>query len=164
MKSSLIAIVALLTCTVAGTQEKPPSLEICSARVHLGMTKAEVETGASDSVIVGGKGDYWVITMGDPAKGGPHGSVQFTAGRVTYASREWLISGTDAVEAILGATNSLNQNGANICVISHDTVSSPGSPFERAIFECGTRRLLIVKGKVDGQAIEDMYESIGNQK
>jgi hypothetical protein len=131
MKSPLIAVLALLTCTVCGTQEKPPSLEICSARVHLGMTKAEVETTASGSMIVGGKGDYWVITTGDPAK---------------------------------GAANSLNQNGANVCVISHDTVSSPGSPFERAVFECGTRRLLIVKGKVDGQMIEDMYESIGNTK
>jgi hypothetical protein len=68
MKSSILIVFALLTCAVAGTQEKPPSLEICSARIHLGMTRPEAESSASGSVILGGKADYWVITTGDPAK------------------------------------------------------------------------------------------------
>jgi hypothetical protein len=164
MKHTLVVLLSLLVCAVAGTAEKPPALEICSAQVHLGMTKAEVEASAGGSTLIKSVDDYWIITTGDPAKGGPHGSIQFTAGRVTYADREWLVEGSDAVEAILGATNSLSQSDAKVCVISHDTVSSPGSPFERAIFECGTKRLLILRGKMEGQTIEEISESIGTIK
>jgi len=162
MKHLLVAmIIVLLTCSVAGTQEPAPSLEIGPVLVHLGMTKAEVQSKASGLGILKPEDDFWMITTGG-SKGEPYGTVRFAAGRVIYADRDWITSGSDAIEGILGATNSLTQEGISTCAISHDMVSVPGSPVERAVFACGTKRLLIAKGKVNGEDFEEIDESIGD--
>src|ERR1700680_4208441 len=115
MRPLLAAMVVLLTCSVAGTQEQVPSIKIGPVVVHLGMTKTEIESKGYGSGILKPNEDSWMITTGG-TKAQVYGTVQFTASRVTYAGRGWLTSDSDAVEAILGATNSLNQEGLRTCV------------------------------------------------
>jgi hypothetical protein len=176
MKILCVVLALLSVGAVSGAQEQPASLKIALLNVRLGMPKTELQNKISDmpggdaavhhagdelghgvSVITE---DFW--TVGTSNGDGYAGSIRFRNGRVIYADREWLLKGSDAVDAILDAIDSLQKEGLHACVISHDTLPEPGATHERAWIDCGTRRLLIMKTKVRDQEFRSITENIGS--
>ncbi len=156
----IFPLIGLLLAISTIAQTEAQSLQIGSIEMRFGMSKADVEKGASRMGLEKADADHWFITSGgtNPAL---LGSVQFSGGRVTYADREWLTKGSDPVKAILGAVNSFAKEGLRSCVISHELVPSPNATGEKAVIDCGAKRLLILKLKIDGQEVDYVTEQLG---
>jgi hypothetical protein len=169
----LCVMLALLSVgAVSGAQEQLPSLKIGQVTVWLGMPKSALQGKFPDAQIfklsqhLGVQDDaIWMIGT-DPLH--EVGSVEFTDGGVVkFASRSWLVRGSDAVEALLGAIDSFTQEGLSTCVISHYTDSNPSLRSEGARIQCGARRLHVYRAKSEaskklpGGYEETIAEEIG---
>lgn len=176
MKILCVVLALLSVGAVSGAQEGPLSLQIGLVKVRLGMPRTELESQISGTVesdvVVHHTGDelgsnVLVITqnawnIGTPRGDDHAGEVRFRNDRVVYAEREWLLKGSDPVDAILEAIDSFQREGLHACVISRDTLPEPGATYERAWIDCGTRRLLIMKTKVRDQEFRSITENIGS--
>jgi hypothetical protein len=176
LKIFRVVLTLLSVCALSGAQQQPPSLQIGLVRVRLGMSKIELQNEISGTAegeaAVHHTGDelgsnVFVMTenmwnVGTPRGDSHAGEVIFRNGRVVYAEREWLLKDSDAIDAILGAIDSFQQQGLRACVISRDTLPDPAAAYERAWIDCGARRLLITKAKVKGQEFRSITESIGS--
>jgi hypothetical protein len=158
-----LTLLVVLVCAHSEAQEQAASMQIGPVKVLLGMPKSEVQNNIAGLGVVKTDEDSWTITNGR-SDVEVYGNIQFTNGRVTYVGRSWLTKNSDAVEAILAAINSFNQEGLTACTILHNTVSTPAIAGERAIIGCGAKRLLIIKSKLEGRPFEDITEQIGEMK
>jgi hypothetical protein len=167
LKIFRVALALLSVCALSGAQGQPPVLQIGLVKIHLGMSKTELQNEISGTAqgdaTVHHTGDelgssVFVITentwnVGTPRGDDHAGEIRFRTGRVVYAEREWLLKDSDAVDAILGAIDSFQEGGHRACVISRDTLSDPDATYERAWIDCGTRRLLIKRRKSEAKNI-----------
>lgn len=132
------------------------SLLIGPVRVWLGMPMSELQSKLSDSQVLKATETVWLIGYD---RNHTEGMVWFTDGVLTVASREWRAAGSDDIQALLGAIDSLTQEGLIACSIWHDTAPSPSSSMERATIDCGAKRLIISKGKT-GPSPQSGFEEI----
>jgi hypothetical protein len=152
-------------------KEQPPALRIGLVEVRLGESKTELQNESSDLDVLKVTDILWEV--GTPGGDDHAGTIIFTNGYVTYADREWLLKGSNAVDAILGAIDSFQQEGLRACVISHDTLPSPSAPTERATLNCGAKQLVVSKVNVihpfgateksPGKKFEQITEVIGSK-
>jgi hypothetical protein len=158
-----LAFLVILLGLRSEAQGQGPNMQIGPINVHLGMTKGEVQNKIDGLSVLKADEDSWIITTGGP-ESEPYGNIQFTNGRITYASRSWLRRNSDAIEGFLGAINSFNKEGLSTCTVLHDTISTPTITGERVSIICGEKSLLIIKSKFEGKPFEDITEQIGAMK
>ena len=177
------AMLALLSVgAVSLAQEQPPRLQIGTTWVWLGMPKSELQGKFPDFSTATMKSGIPAVHKLDQHFGAtgmhdesiwmigseelPDGIVEFTdEGIAKFASREWLVHGSDAVEAFLGVMESFTQQGLTACVISHSTNSDPSVHSEDATIQCGARRIHISRRKrgVSERKLGEYQESVSEE-
>jgi hypothetical protein len=122
------------------------SLELGSVTVWLGMSQ-------TDALLQFQSAGYKVLgdstTARTNVQDGNHVySIWFKGGKVICAEREWYSSGSDGMDAVLGALAAMASHGARSCSITHDTVNEPERSVERILIDCGQRSVYLAKGKI----------------
>ena len=104
------------------------SIEVGSATLRLGMTKAQVKEKLAQSEITKLGEDAWKV--GPLGKDGP--VLQFQHGLLSYAEREWKNSRQDPAEALFGAVRAINNEGFSTCTVNASTeLDSMGWRYDR---------------------------------
>lgn len=160
MRAFISICLLLLPIAFATTNNPQPALLI--AQTHVTRPKVSLELGSVDvwlgmledeALLKFQKAGYQVLPNSSTEvrkliKNENHiYSVEFKNGRLTYAVREWYSSGTDEIDAVLGALSAMTSHGAEECSINHDTLSNPDESADRILIYCGERSVLLVKGK-----------------
>lgn len=131
--------------------------------VWLGMPKAEAVKKFSDA-------GYEVLDTGDgiiASAGNENHDMRFTNGRLVYADIGWYNphtnSNTAEIDAALGALSALADKGnSRACFLSHEPTSHPDMQADRVFVRCGSRSVLILSGKMNGEPVVDVLERIGD--
>lgn len=161
MKILCMVLIFLSVGAISGAQEQLPSVQIGLVTVRLGMPKSELQAQLPGLLAATANGSIskvfkvyrlgthdehiWIIGAD---KEHADGTIEFTDdGVVGFASREWLVRGSDAVQVLLGAIDSFTQQGLSACVISHDADHNPSWPNEGATIQCGAKRLYVFRTK-----------------
>lgn len=136
------------------------SLDIGKTSVWLGMPKADAAKKLKDA-------GYEVENSGNDllthcCETEFH-TLRFTNDRLSFADVEWYRQGKidpiDATLAALSALSEKSQQGA--CSVTHDPVSKPEAQMNRIFITCGGRSVMIAQGLLQGHAILDVSEQIG---
>ena len=115
----MLLMVIMSTVIYSQNAQQAATIEINGAKLRLGMTKGEVAEKLAGANIHKITEDLWVIGDISP-------SMQFTAGRLTFADRTW--SKTEALaEPLYGVVSAFNEQGYTRCDISADTKVTPGA-------------------------------------
>jgi hypothetical protein len=152
MKKIAVVLIALTLSSVIYAQKKDPphwgsaDMEVAGAKLHLGMTKAEVTERLAGSQFRKINENFWV--MGPEDHDGP--SLQFTNGHLTFVSRNWVTYDNDIMEALFGAVTSLNDEGFSACKVTADTKTDPTMTLHRVWIECGEKTILIIRSTLSG--------------
>jgi len=157
MKTAIILLlVAVSTVIYAQNAQQIATIEINGAKLRLGMTKGEVAEKLAGANLHKITEDSWVIGDISP-------SMQFTAGRLTFADRTW--SQTEALaEPLYGVVSAFNEQGYTRCDISADTRVTPQNTALRTWITCGEKRILIVHVIMNGKSYDWVSEQLGHMK
>jgi hypothetical protein len=143
LKILCVVLVLLSVGAVSGAQEQPPSLQIGTVKVWLGMPKSEVERQFHiDLELSKTTENSWMVGL---MAGHREARVDFWNGVVTSVTKFWMLSQSDGAEAVLGAVDSLTRQGHRMCVMSHSTSHAPGVRNEIATITCGATALVVRK-------------------
>lgn len=136
-------------------------LQLGSVKVWLGMPESDALSALRRAGFqVAGKDEEGKTILRD----GPASySVAFRDAALIYADREWLLSQRDEISAVLGALETIAPRGSTACTVNHDRVNKPAMQSDRIFVRCGTRSVLIMKGKEPSTeaVLTDVYEFIG---
>jgi len=156
-KSVLFLLIPFALFSPASAQQKKTSpssfIEVSGVKLRIGMAKADVAEQLAGAQILKQSPDEWYVVGA--------GNVRFKNGRLVYADRSWIKKDVDPVDALFGLVSSLNREGYTSCAVSADMHTAPGSTFERVWIDCGPKSVLIMKGKVGDDSIEDILERLG---
>lgn len=132
------------------------SLELGSVKVWLGMTRGEVlnACAAAKYKVLEDKSDDSLNIESNSYR------VEFKSGRVSAARRSWLAGGKDGLEAVLGALATLDKQN---CVVISGAENKPDVTMSRVSINCGARSVLILRGRIGRDGVEDVFEWIGSQ-
>jgi hypothetical protein len=153
-------------------------LEIGSARVTLGMTKAQVAE-ALKGYSLRQNDDEWLamdlaqpMTLGDvlqPQPGLSGMTFQFTAGRLSAATREWPIRNGDVAGTIFAVFSHWQRERAGQgrflanCGVVTDVAASPSATFQRTSIVCGEKAVVIMKDS-SGTQPQGVAEVLGERR
>jgi hypothetical protein len=164
VKQILLVPIALMLCSSAIQAQKkdPPELgsavlEVASARLRLGMTKAEVTEKLSGAPITKINENNWVIA----ASGSLGPTVQFTNGRLNFAERYWTTSDNDIAEALFGVVNALNKEGFSACKVTTYTNTAPDTTVHGVWIQCGEKSVRLTRDTFGGKSYNMVYEQLG---
>jgi hypothetical protein len=90
-------------------------------------------------------------------------SLGFESDRLTFANRNWYTENNDEIESVIGALASLATNADSpSCAVFHELLSEPDITGQKVLVRCGSREILIAKGKaVGGKNFSEVSERIG---
>ncbi len=147
MKHQLVLAMLLLTGLAASNAQTNPrvELELGSVTVWLGMSKALAEKQLTEAGyrVVEGAGTDWMIWEDGTEKGRWY-SVQFRAGKLSYADRQWWLKGQDPFEAVLAALSALSEKARIPCFIMNVPLNKPDQQGDRIVIQCGQRSVLLM--------------------
>jgi hypothetical protein len=159
---NLLLLAALLAPLLMFAQQQPAGqlskeyLDVDGARLRLGMSKSDVEnkiTGAINR----SSDKLWFIGSGDFAS-----TLQFTSGRLTFASHSWSTNDNTPGEALWNAANSLTKEGYSQCSIFTDTTGDQTVTVQRLWINCGKKHLLVLRNTIGGKSFESVEEHLGS--
>src|SRR5277367_6257254 len=133
MRKIAVVLIALMLPSVIYAQKKDPPhwgsayMEVAGAKLHLGMTKAEVTGRLAGSAFRKLDENMWM--MGSEKDDGP--TLQFTNGRLNFVSRDWITYDNDITAALFGVVTSLNDEGFSACKVTADTKTDPVATLQR---------------------------------
>ena len=161
MKATILVAVLSLSLTPYGLAQSSGdrvALDLGSVTVWLGMPQQEVLSKfEAAGYRVQPVNETTMVLNGERVY-----DVKFTAGRLSYADRDWIGRDVKAFDAVIGALGALAQYGGSPCRVSHDPIAEPGHSADRIFISCGKRSVLIIKGKLEGNDTVDVYERIGS--
>ncbi len=160
----LAAVGPLGSQTATQSQLRSDSIEICHAKLRLGMTEAEVAEKLSGAEIARGPGSVWIVQQ--------NGSViQFENGKLVFATRWWSNENNDIADALFGVVSYFNNEGVRACsvladnfpdsTLSNEKVRITG---QRVRISCGDKTIVIGKETMNGQNFSSVTETLGKRK
>lgn len=167
MKHPLVLAMLLFTGLAASNAQTNPrvELELGGVTVWLGMPKALAEKQLTEAGyrLEAGAGTDFVIWQGGTEKQKRRYSVGFRGGKLSYADRDWFVTGQDPFEAVLAALGALSENATSPCFIMHDPLSEPEQEMDRIVIQCGQRSVLLMLGtfRASGSKYVEVTERIG---
>ncbi len=153
--SRVAALLSVLVFALGAVPAFAQTLDLGSVTVSLGMTRQQtlsLFSGVRYTVLDPTTTKLMLITDSDYKH---TYLVQFTNGRLTYASRSWASTYENGLEDAIKALSALAQKSATLCSVSHEPLSEPDSAADRLFVKCGQRGVLMYKGKVNG--LSNMY-------
>jgi len=137
-------------------------IEVGGAELRLGMTKGEVTDKLAGNAITKAKDDDWIVAPS--GQSGPF--LQFTNGRLSFASRNWATYDNDIAEALFGAVTSLNQQGFSACTVTTDIKADPTMTLHRIWITCGEKTLLVARASFSdsGKSYNTVDEHLGTAR
>jgi hypothetical protein len=157
------------SCFAQLTSAPEVSLELGSVRVSLMMPRQDVLklfTAAGFKTLSGG-GEDGRFTFGSRDSRQSF-EVQFAKDKLIYASRDWFTSfqkdDVGAFERTLAALTALGESQvgkSSSCTILAQPVSTPTKSLSRVFLDCFPYQLLFIDGKIDGEPVHRVTESIG---
>ena len=161
MKAAILVAVLCLSLSPYGfaqSYDDKVALDLGTVTVWLGMPQQEVLSKfEAASYRVQPVTDTTVVLNGERVY-----IVKFTAGRLSYADRDWMGKDAHSIDAVIGALGALAQYHGSPCELSHDPLAQPELSVDRIFISCGKRSVLIIKGKFQGNDTVDVYERIGS--
>jgi beta-lactamase regulating signal transducer with metallopeptidase domain len=157
MKTVVILLLAIMSTVIySQNAQQAATIEINGAKLRLGMTKGDVAEKLAGANIHKITEDLWVIGDISP-------SMQFTAGRLTFADRTW--SKTEALaEPLYGVVSAFHEQGYTRCDISADTKVTPQNTSLRTWIDCGDKRILVIHIMMNGKSYDWVSEQLGHMK
>jgi hypothetical protein len=132
-------------------------IEIGGARLRLGMTKADVTEKLAGVPIYKDREDFWLIGEKSISQ-----CLQFTNGRLSYASRNWPTFDNDVLEAFYGAVAHLNNEGHSSCKVNADSKLEPDEKYQRVLIRCGEKTILVSRASLSGKSYNTVDEMLGS--
>jgi hypothetical protein len=163
-RTSLVALTLtvlsplLFSRQLKAQQVSKADIEIGGTRLRLGMTKADVAEKLTGVPITKDKEDFWLIG----AEKSISQSLQFTNGRLSYASRYWPTFDNDILEAFYGAVTHLNNEGFSTCKVNADSKLEPDEKLQRVWIRCGEKTILLARNSFGGKTYNTVDEMLGN--
>lgn len=177
-----ICILVLTGVLPAATQKAPETpkdyLQIGPVKVRLGMTKAQVAEALKGYSVTQNE-DEWLAmdlaqptTLGDvlqPEPGLSGMTFQFTAGRLSAATREWPIRNGDVAGTIFAVFSHWQRERAGQgkflanCGVLTDVAASPSATFQRTSIVCGEKAVVIMKD-TSGTQPQGVAEVLGERR
>ncbi len=157
----IIVLLFLLAVTAVAQTSAPTSLELGRLKVHLGMSRAEVVSGAAKlGYTVHEDEATGFATITNDETDGPACSVRFKGGRLVYATRSWKNGQNDDWRALTGALSTVD---GRICHVFSSRKSEPGVDTTRYFLDCGEHSLYIEDSIYgSGLRVNDVGEIIGD--
>jgi hypothetical protein len=156
---ALAALILFLFSRQLNSQQASKAyIEIGGTKLRLGMTKADVAEKLAGVVITKDKEDFWLIG----AEKSISQSLQFTNGRLSYASRYWPTFDNDILEAFYGAVTYLNNEGYSTCKVNADSKLEPNEKLQRVWIRCGEKTILVARASLDGKTYNTVDEMLGS--
>jgi precorrin-6B methylase 2 len=91
------------------------------------------------------------------------GTVTFTKGRLTSASRDWSVDkASSQIATIIMAFQALAARESENCSIQSDPIHEPKMNLERVFIKCGLRSLLLMSGNISGEPTYQISEQINS--
>ncbi|MBZ5522422.1 MAG: hypothetical protein LAP21_09305 [Acidobacteriia bacterium] len=131
-------------------------IEIAGVTLRLGMTKATISEKLASVPITKDREDFWIIGSKSSSQ-----YLQFTNGRLTYVSRNWVTYDNDIVAALHGAVSSLNREGYRSCNVEADSKVDPDSTLQRIWIRCGEKSILVSRASLNGKSYNTVDEELG---
>jgi hypothetical protein len=161
----LVALITLFSPLMQG-QSKRVTLDLGTVTVWIGMPKQEAFSKlatagyklmtTSDEDTADGK--IIAVLSGDELY-----SIAFTAGRLSFADRDWYNKNTSVADAVIDSLRTVAGPSGATCKVIPDTLSNPESSLKRVFVQCGTRTILIMKGKIGkAENLVTVSERIGD--
>jgi hypothetical protein len=151
----LAAVGPLRSQTATQSQLSKDYIEIYNAKLHLGMTKAEVAEKIAGAQLEKGEND-WLLHDGS--------LIQFENGRLAFASRQWNIN-SDVVDALFDVVSYFNNEGLTKCSVTANTIPDPKTSHQVVVdVECGHKSILIKKFTVNNHTYELVAELLGTER
>jgi hypothetical protein len=163
MNKFFVVLVVLMLPSVIQAQKKgatrwgSASIEVAGAKLHLGMTKAEVTEQLAGSQLTKIDDRNWLI--GPVEHAGP--TLQFTNEHLNFVSREWTTYDNDVTQALFGVVTALNGEGFSVCKVTADTKTDPTSTNQRVWISCGEKTALVMRLTMAGKTYNIVEENLG---
>jgi hypothetical protein len=164
-----LMMIASAVAQVKGAPEPGPALDRDTIDIgfelRIGMDRDVVITRLEVSykvVKIQAEGDSWMV-QDKRDSNVLVGSLRFTTGKLTYASRRWAQGDEDSynfAEALWGAMSQINKEGHNSCRFDVPTNRMPTSEWKYVDFYCGSKRIEIGMADIFNGSGKGHYVSI----
>jgi hypothetical protein len=146
MKRALLVFVIYTSTAFAQTNSRI-SLECGTVTIWLGMAQSQVEKEFHNAGYYVPDLNAQKLSLVTDLQRKHVYSVGFESEKLVYASRDWPVTGTNQLSAVIGSLSAFAANGKMSCSIQSSPLKSPDISAERVIVNCGERSLVIAKGK-----------------